>query len=113
MKYKLNIPLQIHLGVPEQERAGIQEVCVIVEFEADTKKAQKSDSIQDCPVDYQQIYDLVQDFETQEFCLLESLHHAIYKALKERFPMVKDWEVTLFKQPWERGYVEVTDTSRA
>ena len=108
MHYKLSVPLSLHLGVPTAERAKPQEICVIVEFEADTTTAEQSDRIEDCPVNYQMIHDLIQLFGEDEVQLLEHLHRQIITQLEQQFPQVETWKVTLFKTPWERGYIEIS-----
>lgn len=108
MNYKLNLPVHIHLGVPDSERSKRQEIRITIEFQADTEKAAQSDNIEDCPVNYQEIHDLVYQIGAQEFHLLESLHQTLLTEISTKFPQAKDLQILISKKPWKHGYVEVS-----
>ncbi len=107
MKYELNTTLSLRLGVPDEERATPQDVIITVRFEIDTAEAEKSDDVSDCPINYQDIYDLVHKYSDKEFHLLESLHRSISLDLEASFDLVKIWNVEICKKPWNNGSVKI------
>ena len=108
MHYTLQTVFEVHLGVPEAERAQKQEIVVSVDFEYETTKAQVSDDLGHT-VDYQVIYDLLKSFQKdREWKLIEKLHADLKKALQEKFPEIQNLELTLQKTPWPDGALFVS-----
>lgn len=109
MKFKINdIPVQLFLGVPNEERVQKQEILISLKFKFDTTKAEKSDEIKDT-VDYFEIYQLVQNFpKEKEFQLIEHLYHELESELKTNFPLIKNWKIKIQKFPFESGSVSIS-----
>ncbi len=109
MKFKIHdIPVQVFLGVPHEERATKQEILVSLTFKFDTQKAEQSDDIKDT-IDYFQIYQFVQQFPAEtSFCLLEHFHAKLGQSLKKTFPDIKKWEIRVQKFPFEAGSVSLS-----
>ena len=108
MKYTLaQIPVSLHLGVPDEERKTKQEILVDVRFEFDSTQAQTSDEFEGL-IDYQAVYDAVQRFPgDHHFVTVEYLYRELLTHLQEKFPKAENLEIRIQKFPFEDGWVEV------
>ena len=108
MKYILtDIPVDIHLGVEDEERSTLQEILISLSFSYDSKKASKSDDIHDT-VDYFLVRKYIEQFDDgKSYHLLETLHAEMLEGLKETFPEMKDVQLSIEKFPFETGSVIV------
>lgn len=108
MKFQLdNIEVEIFLGVPEEERKTKQKILVSLSFEAETEKAEKTDSIEDT-VDYFEIYKFIKNFPKDvEFKLLEKFSHDLLTRLKERFSEIQKPKLMIQKFPFEDASILV------
>ncbi|HEY5714651.1 MAG TPA: dihydroneopterin aldolase, partial [Candidatus Gracilibacteria bacterium] len=87
MHYSLaQIPLQVYLGVPEEERATKQEILVYTSFSFDSSKAQKDDQFEGL-IDYDQIRQSLESFPgDRKFITLEYLYRELLTHLQVKFP---------------------------
>ena len=108
MHYTLaQIPVSLHLGVPEEERAQKQEILVDVQFEFDSSKAEKNDQFEGL-IDYAAVYFSVQNFPgDHHFITVEYLYRELLTHLQEKFPQAENLEIRIQKFPFEEGWVEI------
>lgn len=80
------VRLDVHLGVPEEERAEAQGVLVDVEMIFDTARAGCSDRFQDT-IDYAAVRDaLAAVSRRRPYVLIESMAESMAEAVLEQFP---------------------------
>ncbi len=107
-----NIELNLHLGVPEEERETKQKVLVSVFFEVETQKAEISDDVEDT-VNYQIIYDIIQAFEKKSekkaYKLLEKLHRDLKNEINSKKLKITDLEIYIEKMPFPTGKIIISD----
>lgn len=99
------VRLDVHLGVPAEERAELQGVLVDVELTCDTARAGHSDRFQDT-IDYAAVrITLVEVARRRPHVLVESLAEEMAAAVLERFavPQVR----VLVKKPRALAHVGV------
>jgi len=107
-----DIELNLHLGVPEEERIKKQKILISIFFEIDTKKAELSDNVKDT-VHYQIIYDLIQEFskisENNPYKLLEKLHFDLLAKMKNHKDLtsVKNLNLEIQKFPFSSGSIRI------
>jgi len=109
MKFKLKkIPVNIFLGVPDEERKEKQEILVNLSFKFDSKKAEKSDNIENT-VDYFEIYNFIKNFpQDREFKLLEYLHQELETSIRKEFPKIKKLKIKIQKFPFSSGSILIS-----
>lgn len=109
MKFKLKeIPVNIFLGVLKEERKEKQKILISLSFKFDTKKAEKSDNIEDT-IDYFEIYEFVQKFpKDREFKLLEFLYKELETAVSKSFPKIKKLKIKIKKFPFTSGSITIS-----
>ena len=107
-----DIELNLHLGVPNEEREKKQKVLVSVFFEVDTQKSEISDDIDDT-VNYQIIYDIIQSFEKKSekkaYKLLEKLHKDIRDKINLEKLRITALEIYIEKRPFLTGKIIISD----
>lgn len=106
MKFLLqNIEVEIFLGVPKEERKNKQKILVSLAFEAETQKAEKTDSIRDT-IDYFEIYKFIKNFpQERQYKLLEKFYQALLNEIKKNFPDLQKIKLTIQKFPFEDASV--------
>ena len=104
--YIKNIPIEVFLGVSDDERAKKQQISASISFDFDTTRAEKSDDLADS-VDYFAIREFARNFpQNREFRLLEHFHREIFEQISAKFP-VKNLKIQLEKFPFESGSVKI------
>ncbi len=109
MKFKLKkIPVNIFLGVPSKERKEKQKILIDLSFNFDSKKAEKSDKIEDT-IDYFKVYQFTQNFpQEREFHLLEYFYHELKTAILKEFPKIQKLKIKIQKFPFITGSVLIS-----
>lgn len=105
MKFILpDVPVKLHLGVPEEERATEQEILVTLQWQCDTAMAMSSDDVEDT-VDYFSVRECIQAFSgTGEWKLVEKFIADLQRELWKKFPRMSDIQLSVRKFPgrqWE------------
>ncbi len=109
MKFKLKeIPVKIFLGVPKEERKDKQKILIDLSFKFDSKKAEKSDKIEDT-IDYFEIYQFIQNFpQDKEFKLLEYFYKELETAILKKFLKIKKLKIKIQKFPFTSGSITIS-----
>ena len=93
------IPVKIHLGVPEEERATPQEIFIDLRWSADTSKVEESDDINHT-VNYFELREWTMHWSKgKSFATVEKCIFHFHKEVQKKFPMMSDVHVTLTKIP--------------
>ena len=105
-----DITMHLNLGVPEEERASVQEVLVSVYFSCDVAQAAKSDDITDA-LDYVVIYEIIKSFPERHgtIQLLEKLHTLLRADILSSVQGIEDLKISIRKFPFPDGSVLIND----
>lgn len=90
------ISLNAPIGYYEHERIAGNSFTIDVSVWVDTAKAGKSDELEDT-LDYQQLYDLVEQIMSNEARLIEHVGHSITEEIIARFQQVEAVKLSIAK----------------
>ena len=83
-------------GIYPDEKKNGNKFSVDLEFKADLQRAAKTDDIDDT-INYELIYNIIQQEMNIASNLLENVANRIYKAVKEHFPKILTLKVKVTK----------------
>ena len=92
-----NMEFHAFHGVYSDEKKNGNTFSVDLEFEADLQRAAETDDIDDT-VNYELIYNIIQQEMNITSNLLEHVASRIYNAVKEQFPEISTLKVKVTKQ---------------
>ena len=91
-----NMEFHAFHGIYPDERKNGNKFSVDLEFEADLQRAAKTDDIDDT-INYEQIYNIIQQEMSITSNLLENVASRIYNAVKEQFAEISTLKVKVTK----------------
>ena len=93
------IPVKIHLGVSEEERATPQEIFIELRWQADTSKVETSDDINDA-INYFEVREWTMHWSKgKSFATIEKCLYHFAKEINKKFDNLDDLHVALTKIP--------------
>ena len=107
-----DLEFKTRIGITTQEQSKPQKIIINLTYEQDTKKAEKTDNINDT-LDYYEVHQHIKTFlKTNKHNLLETLHKNLLTSIKIKFPTITNPTLKIKKFPFPKGSIEILPLSK-